>query len=64
MGLTFLARCVFRLVVLSWRDVDLFIAINLASGFPLNAALMVWSLWYGVRSFRRSTEWGPALAGR
>jgi hypothetical protein len=25
-------------------------------------ALMSWSIWYGVRSFRRSDEWGPAIA--
>jgi len=25
-------------------------------------ALMSWSIWYGVRGFRRSEEWGPAIA--
>ena len=59
-GLTFLTRCAFRLVVLSWRDVDLFIVVNLATGFPLNALLMVWSVWYAIRRFRRSDEWTPA----
>ena len=63
-GLTFLTRCAFRLVVLSWRDVDLFIVVNLATGFPLNALLMVWSVWYAIRRFRRSDEWTPAPVRR
>ena len=63
-GLAFLIRCAFRLVVLSWQNVDLFVVINLLTGFPLNVALMVWSMWYGLRSFRRSTEWGGAVARR
>ncbi len=59
-GATFLARCAFRLVVLSWGDVDLFIVVNLLTGFPPNVALMVWSIWFAIRSFRRSPDWRPA----
>jgi hypothetical protein len=55
-GLTFIGRCVFRLVVLSWQDVDLFIIVNLATGFPVNMLLMVWSFRYGIESFRRPPE--------
>jgi hypothetical protein len=28
---------------------------------PLTAALLAWSTWYGVRGFRASEEWGPAI---
>jgi len=55
-GLTFIGRCVFRLVVLSWQDVDLFVIVNLATGLPVNVLLMVWSFRYGIESFRRPPE--------
>jgi len=60
-GVYFLARTAIRLLALSRRDVGLFILINLATGIPFTAALMSWSIWYGVRGFRRSAEWGWAL---
>jgi intracellular septation protein A len=60
-GVYFLGRTAIRLVALSRRDVDLFILINIATGIPLTAALMSWSIWYGVRGFRQSAEWGWAL---
>ena len=63
-GLAFLARCAVRSVILLRGDVDVFILVNLATGLPLNAALMVWSFWYPLRAFRRSAEQGSALAGR
>ena len=53
-GAAFLARCAVRLVVLARGDVDVFIVVNLATGLPLNAALMVWSFWYPLRRFRRA----------
>ena len=59
-GLTFLARCALRLVVLLRGDVDAFIVVNLATGLPLNAALMLWSFWYPLRRFRRALA--PATA--
>ena len=60
-GVYFLARTAVRLLALSWRNVDLFIVINIATGIPFTAALMSWSIWYGVRGFRQSGEWGWAL---
>jgi intracellular septation protein A len=56
-----LARSSLRLFTLS-MSVDAFVAVNVATGFPVSAALMSWSVWYGVRGFRRSEEWGWALA--
>lgn len=34
---------------------------SIVTGIPFTAALMSWSIWYGVRGFRRSAEWGWAL---
>jgi hypothetical protein len=51
-----------RLIVLVLFGVDVFVAVSFATGFPITAALMSWSIWYGVRGFRRSEEWGPAIA--
>jgi intracellular septation protein A len=56
-----LLRSGFRLYALSWRNVELFIAVNVVTGIPFTAALMAWSIWYGLRRFRRSPEWGWAL---
>jgi hypothetical protein len=53
-GLAFLGRCALRLAVLLRGDVDAFIVVNLATGLPLNLALMVWSFWYPLRRFRRA----------
>lgn len=61
-GAYLLARSALRLVVLSWRDVDLIVIVNVLSGIPFTAALTTWSIWYGVRGFRRSEEWGAAAA--
>src|SRR2546425_600668 len=56
-----LLRSALRLVTLSWRDVDLIVAVNILTGVPFTAALTTWSIWYGVRGFRRSDEWRSAL---
>ncbi|HEY3095890.1 MAG TPA: outer membrane lipoprotein-sorting protein, partial [Acidimicrobiia bacterium] len=60
-GTYLLLRSGLRLLVLSWRDVDLFVLVNIATGIPFTMALTAWSIWYGVRGFRRSAEWGWAL---
>jgi hypothetical protein len=62
-GALLLARSAFRLLVLSWGNVDVFVLINVVTGVPITLALMTWSLWYGVESFKRSSEWGAPLAG-
>jgi len=61
-GAYLLARSAVRLVTLSWRDVDMIVIVNVLSGVPFTAALTTWSIWYGVRGFRRSDEWGAADA--
>ena len=60
-GAYLLLRSALRLLTLSWRDVDVIVAVNVATGVPFTAALTAWSIWYGVRGFRRSEEWGSAL---
>jgi len=56
-----LARSVIRAFMLK-GSVDAFVAVNVATGFPIMAGLMIWSVWYITRTFRRSEEWGRALA--
>jgi uncharacterized protein DUF3159 len=57
-----LGRSALRLVVLIRGTVEGFIAINVLTGFPFSAAIVAWSIWYGVRAFRRSEEWGRSLS--
>ncbi len=59
-----LCRTGLRFVVLLRSSVELYLLINVVTGIPFTAALMSWSIWYGVRSFRRSQEWGPFLSDR
>jgi hypothetical protein len=54
-------RSVVRLATLSNGDVDAFILVNLLTGVPFTAMLMGWSVWYAVRFFRNSEEWGEAI---
>jgi intracellular septation protein A len=60
-GAYLLGRSVLRLAMLS-GSVEAFLVINAVTGVPFTAALMGWSVWYGVRGFRRSEEWGPVIA--
>ncbi len=61
-GSYMVGRSVLRLFVLVVLGVDAFVAVGFVTGFPITMALMSWSIWYGVRGFRRSDEWGPAIA--
>lgn len=58
-GLVFLARCAARLAVLARYDVDVFIVVNIATSFPVNVGLMVWSLSFAFHHFRRTAGWDP-----
>jgi hypothetical protein len=60
-GVWLLCRCGIRLMALSWQNVELFLVISIATGMPVTMALLSWSIWYGLRSFRRSAEWGWAM---
>jgi intracellular septation protein A len=60
-GAYLLLRSAVRFVTLAETSVDAFVLVNFATGVPLTAGLMSWSVWYGVRGFRRSEEWGWAF---
>lgn len=56
-----LFRSALRAATLLGLGVDLYVVVNLATGVPMIAGMMSWSIWYAVRSFRRSEEWGWAI---
>jgi intracellular septation protein A len=56
-----LFRSALRAAALLGLGVDLYVVVNLATGVPMIAGMMSWSIWYAVRSFRRSEEWGWAI---
>ena len=46
------------MVVLSGREASAaFVAIQFVTGFRSSSHSALWSLWYSVRGFERSTEW-------
>jgi ABC-type antimicrobial peptide transport system permease subunit len=45
-----------RLVVLLRGSVDFYLTVHLLTGFPLAAAIMGWSMWYGARRLLGSTR--------
>jgi len=61
-GVYQLLRSAVRAFALLGLGVDLYLVVNFTTGVPLTALLMSWSVWYGVRGFRRSDEWGPVIA--
>ena len=60
-GVYLLVRSAVRLAMLVSTSVEFYLVINIATGVPLMVLMMSWSTWYGVRFFRRSDEWGPAI---
>ena len=56
-GVYLLARSGMRMLVLTSGSIGAFVAIQFVTGIPLVIALVLWSLWYSVRGFERSTEW-------
>jgi hypothetical protein len=62
-GICLLARSSLRMAVLATGSLGAFVLVNFVTGLPLSAALMAWSIRDGVRGFRKSDEWGPAISG-
>ena len=60
-GVFLLLRSVIRLLTLTTWSVEGYLLVNVATGVPLMAGMMTWSIWYGFRGFRRSEEWGWAF---
>ncbi|HEX6312523.1 MAG TPA: VC0807 family protein [Acidimicrobiia bacterium] len=61
-GVYQLVRSTLKAAVLIGLGVDLYVVVNFLTGAPMIAGMMSWSIWYTVRSFRRSEEWGWAIA--
>jgi intracellular septation protein A len=59
-GVYLLARSGIRMLVLWTGSIGGFVAIQFVTGIPFIIALVIWSLWYAVRGFERSTEWDDA----
>lgn len=59
-GVYLLLRSALRLVLLS-TSVEAFLLVNLLTGAPIMMFMLAWSVWYAVRAFRTSEEWGPAI---
>jgi MFS family permease len=59
-GLYLLARSGVRMLVLWTGSIGLFVAIQFVTAIPFIIGLVLWSLWYAVRGFARTTEWDDA----
>ena len=56
-GIYLLARSGIRMLALAAGSVGAFVLVQIATGLPFTIALVVWSVWYAVRGFEKSTEW-------
>jgi intracellular septation protein A len=56
-GLYLLARSGIRMLVLWTGSVGFFVVVQFITGIPVIVALVLWSIWYALRGFERSTEW-------
>jgi hypothetical protein len=61
-GTYFLLRCAVRLTALILLSVDGYVLVAALSGAPFILALLAWSILYTTGRFRRSEEWGGAIA--
>ena len=61
-GSYFLLRCGVRLAALILLSVDGYVLVAALSGAPFIIALLAWSVMFTTRRFRRSEEWGGAIA--
>ena len=57
-GSYLLLRSLVRVLTLVHGDVSVIVAVNILTGVPFTAGLTAWSIWYGVRGFRRSHTLG------
>ena len=58
----FFLRALVRLAGLASGRVEVILIVLAVSDAPFIVALTLWSIWQGIRGFRASEEWGPALA--
>jgi intracellular septation protein A len=55
-GLYLLARSGIRMLFLGSGSIGAFVVVQILTGVPLIVLLVLWSIWYGLRGFERSTE--------
>jgi hypothetical protein len=61
-GFYFLLRGLVRLTALLTLSTDSYALVVALTDAPFLIALLAWSVYYSVGSFRRSEEWGPTIA--
>lgn len=61
-GSYFLVRSAVRLTALILLNVDGYVLVQALSGAPFLIGTLAWSIFYTTRRFRRSEEWGAAIA--
>jgi intracellular septation protein A len=61
-GFYFLLRGLVRLTALLTLSTDSYALVVALTDAPFLIALLAWSVYYSVGSFRRSEEWGPMIA--
>jgi hypothetical protein len=61
-GSYFLIRSVVRLAALLTLSVDRYLLVAALSDAPFLIGMLAWSIAYTARAFRRSDEWGAAIA--
>jgi hypothetical protein len=61
-GIYFLVRALIRLTALLTLSTDSYVLVVALTDAPCLIALLAWSVYYTVGVFRRSEEWGPAIA--
>lgn len=61
-GLYFLLRALVRLTALLTLSTDSYALVVALSDAPFLVALLGWSVYHSIGSFRRSEEWGPLIA--
>lgn len=58
----FLCCAAVRLAVLFSASVDVYVLVAALTGAPVIVALLVWSVWFSIRSLRSSEQWAPWIA--
>jgi intracellular septation protein A len=61
-GVYFLARALVRLVALLTLSTDRYVLVAALSDAPFLIGLLAWSVYYTTNVFRRSPQWGAAIA--
>jgi intracellular septation protein A len=61
-GAYFLVRALVRLTALLTLSTNSYVLVIALTDAPCLIALLAWSVYYTVRVFRRSEEWGPIVA--